>query len=423
MMNLKTIKFLPVLIGLFGLGLFVLPSLNPIFSCVPSAGTIILEKVTNPAGDPTFFNFTTTNLPNSNFQHRSGTLLVWQNIPVGVHTITENPLNGWLLTGASCTSTGGNSHITSIANGVSVNLAADETVTCTFTNTKLGSISGYKFQSVENNDAVEDHQQIGLSDWTIYVDSNDNGILDSGETFTTTDSDGHYEFTNLVADTYVVREVGQPGWTQISPSEGKYVINLSAGQDYTGANFINRKLSNGLTITKTNDKEDSFINPGMDVNYTIVVTNSGEDTLYNVEVADMLPAGFNYKAGSAKVDGVANEPTIAGNTLVWHIGNLPENQSATLVYITTADADVPKGIYTNSAQAEGFNRFEKTISTEEVKSSVEVKIPSVLGETTEITPAVLPNTGGELPIFPLTLTFLGSTLAIIERSARKFLSK
>jgi hypothetical protein len=70
-----------------------------------------------------------------------------------------------------------------------------------------------------------------------------------------------------------------------------------------------------------------------------------------------------------------------------------------------------------------LDRDKKTVSTEKVKSSVEVKIPSVLSETTETGPAVLPNTGGELPIFPLILTFLGSTLAIIERSVRKLLSK
>jgi|GEM_PF-6004411 len=178
-----------------------------------------------------------------------------------------------------------------------------------------------------------------------------------------------------------------------------------------------------LNLTKTNDKEGTFVNPGMDVTYTLVVSNNGEGTIYNVEVTDMLPADFNYKAGSAKVDGVANEPTITGNILVWHIGNLPENQSATLVYIATADTDVPKGIYTNIAQAQGMDRFEKTISTEEVRSSIEVRIPSVLSETTIGTPTVLPITGEEIPVWPLLLTTFGSTLAIIEQIVRKNLSK
>ena len=53
--------------------------------------------------------------------------------------------------------------------------------------------------------------QTAVSDWTIYLDQNQNGRHDIGERFTTTDANGQYEFTNLPEATYYVREELQPG--------------------------------------------------------------------------------------------------------------------------------------------------------------------------------------------------------------------
>ncbi|MFO0076735.1 MAG: hypothetical protein ACK531_10725, partial [Cyanobacteriota bacterium] len=63
---------------------------------------------------------------------------------------------------------------------------------------------------------------------TIYLDSNDNGQLDSGERTTTTSSlDGSYTFTNLVVglgelSTYNIREIVPSGFIQTAPLAGEY---------------------------------------------------------------------------------------------------------------------------------------------------------------------------------------------------------
>ena len=57
----------------------------------------------------------------------------------------------------------------------------------------------------------------GQSGWTIYLDADGNGQLDTGETSTTTAADGSYSFNGLAAGTYNVAEVQQPGWQQTSP--------------------------------------------------------------------------------------------------------------------------------------------------------------------------------------------------------------
>jgi len=85
----------------------------------------------------------------------------------------------------------------------------------------------------------------GLPNWTIYLDNNNNDILDSGDISTTTDINGYYTFTVPLAS-YRVREVNQQDWiqTSISPTN-----KIPDGEDITDVDFGNFKLA---TITGTN---------------------------------------------------------------------------------------------------------------------------------------------------------------------------
>ena len=66
-----------------------------------------------------------------------------------------------------------------------------------------GEVSGVKFNDLDG-DGVFDVGEPGVAGVTVWVDTNNNGILDSGETSTTTASDGFYEF-HLDPGTYVIR--------------------------------------------------------------------------------------------------------------------------------------------------------------------------------------------------------------------------
>lgn len=83
----------------------------------------------------------------------------------------------------------------------------------------------------------------GLLRWTVYLDQNNNGRLDPGEPFTTTDSYGNYSFTGLAAGTYIVREVPQPGWQQTAPTSLFYSATINGGQIITGDDFGNHQVA------------------------------------------------------------------------------------------------------------------------------------------------------------------------------------
>ena len=114
----------------------------------------------------------------------------------------------------------------------SFEVSKDHNIVCTFTNTRYGSISGYKY------DANADGSTNGtLQGWTITLLVNGQSIAT-----TQTDSDGHYSFDHLLPNLYSLVESFQDGWvthwTQIfSPND----VTLSAGQNSTGNDFGNFK--------------------------------------------------------------------------------------------------------------------------------------------------------------------------------------
>jgi Subtilase family/Calx-beta domain/SdrD B-like domain/Domain of unknown function (DUF4114)/Bacterial cadherin-like domain len=77
-------------------------------------------------------------------------------------------------------------------------------------------IRGLQWNDVDG-DGVKDTTETGLKDWKVYLDTNTNGQLDTGEISTTTDTDGNYSFTNLRPGTYTVAEQLQTGWKQTYP--------------------------------------------------------------------------------------------------------------------------------------------------------------------------------------------------------------
>jgi len=69
----------------------------------------------------------------------------------------------------------------------------------------------------------------GLGGWTIFLDDDNDGVLDGGETSTVTTPDGSYWFAGLAADTYTVAEVLQPGWRQSVPGDPSFAYTIALG--------------------------------------------------------------------------------------------------------------------------------------------------------------------------------------------------
>jgi protocatechuate 3,4-dioxygenase beta subunit len=216
--------------------------LSPGYSCsntctlIRDTGTITVDKVTKPSEDTTNFPFTvvsTETNTNESFNLSDQSTPWSMTLPTGVYTVSEGTLpTGWSLSNTSCISDQG----TPITG--TFGLDKGENVTCTFTNTKKGSISGTKWEDM-NGDGDKDAEDLPISGWTIKLDKYADGTF---ETTTTTDANGKYVFDNLIPENYKIMEVAPmgPPWNQSYPSAGyQYSVNLLPGDNLTGKDFGN----------------------------------------------------------------------------------------------------------------------------------------------------------------------------------------
>jgi hypothetical protein len=91
----------------------------------------------------------------------------------------------------------------------------------------LATIAGLVYADLNNNAQREDHEST-LSDRVVYLDTDGDGQLDEGEPQATTDADGWYELTGLMAETtYTVRVV-----TAADEFASSFDVSLEEGEYY-----------------------------------------------------------------------------------------------------------------------------------------------------------------------------------------------
>lgn len=127
----------------------------------------------------------------------------------------------------------------------------------------------------------------------------------------------------LAAGNYVVSESSLSGyeagpWQGDCDTDGS--ITLSLGQS-ANCEITNRDLGINLEIIKSVDDTSPSI--GDILTFTLSTTNSGPDTATNVNVVDILPAGFMYQAGSIAGGDTRADGDPMGVGLQWTINSLP----------------------------------------------------------------------------------------------------
>ncbi len=119
--------------------------------------------------------------------------------------------------------------------------------------TYFSSIRGNVWNDL-NQDANRDNTEPGLEGWQVFLDSNDNGLLDAGERWTYSDGDGNYKFDQVIPNNYKVRELVQTGWQQTFPTGGSHSVAAGPRDTIINADFGNMMTQSGeIRGTKWSD--------------------------------------------------------------------------------------------------------------------------------------------------------------------------
>ncbi|HHP7245753.1 MAG TPA: SdrD B-like domain-containing protein, partial [Elainellaceae cyanobacterium] len=137
---------------------------------------------------------------------------------------------------------------------------------------ELGQISGSVWDDLNGN-GVRDSAEPGLANWTVYLDDNQNGVLDLGESSTITDVEGNYGFQDVAPGTYTVAQSVPPDWTQTFPTMGNIVLLNADFSDEVGTPDLD-----GFTIDNANDSVEGLWH--LSTGRGIQVGHSADDSLY-----------------------------------------------------------------------------------------------------------------------------------------------
>ena len=181
-------------------------------------------------------------------------------VPVGNKTVVEIPQGSYRPFSGGLFPTAGASpaHVVSVLAG--------GTVSSDFPNqiVQVGDISGTVISDT-NGDGIRGASELPMSGISVYVDVNNNLLLDAGEPVRTTDSTGAYSFVGIRAGSYRISEVLPPTYVGATTAPSSVLINVF-NANTTTLNFFNLVPTVGSIAGKVyNDLDGSGTLNGSEV--------------------------------------------------------------------------------------------------------------------------------------------------------------
>lgn len=101
-----------------------------------------------------------------------------------------------------------------------------------------GSITGYVYNDQNGNGGKGDAEP-KLGGWQVYIDANNNGKLNTGETSVKTRSNGNFTFSDVNAGNHRLRITLKDGWKRTAPTNSSFSHNVTVT---AGATAVNKKF-------------------------------------------------------------------------------------------------------------------------------------------------------------------------------------
>lgn len=168
---------------------------------------------------------------------------------------------------------------------------------------------------------------------------------------TTSAADGSYDFTTVTEGYYYLKVERYNYYPETTD-----VFFVERGRTIT--KDIQLMHNRSLLLTKKADTNVAAI--GDIIKYKLNLQNVGIGDANEVRIEDQLPPGFTYINGTSEIsDKGPLEPTKSGDRLIWQVGGLKEDETATLTYMVAVGFETELGDRTNRAFTFGKVSGEK----------------------------------------------------------------
>ncbi|MGF1486998.1 MAG: FG-GAP-like repeat-containing protein [Prochloraceae cyanobacterium] len=220
------------------------------------------------------------------------------------------------------------------------------------------TIAGNVYNDLNANQRRDNVSEPGLQGWTVFIDGNNNKVLDTGEISTLTDVNGNYRFENLQQGTYNVAV--KPSATEVdrwkSSSSPELIpsqsITVNAGQRSTPINFgfetftlagTGNFTNSGQTLgnLESNDVKLGDLDVDLDL-YSFIANNLANQIYINDGKGNFTNSGQTL--GNLESNGVELGDLDGDGDLDAFVAN----NGANLVYLNNG-----QGNFTNSGQTLG----------------------------------------------------------------------
>ncbi len=151
------------------------------------------------------------------------------------------------------------------------------------------SITGYKFNDLNNNGLKDANEQF-LPGWQINLTGN--GTNQSS----TTDANGNYLFTSLSAGTYTVSEVAQNGWVA-GPTGPQQTVNIGEIQAINNVNFGNYFDTTAVDVCDSLNATASKTNAS-DCSWSLSLLQPSDlSGIFAIQITSLSPNQFTIGTG------------------------------------------------------------------------------------------------------------------------------
>ena len=302
-------------------------------------GTIIIKKETNPDGDPAAFEF--FGPEEDSFTLGDGQSHTISGLTPGTHMVSEELTGPWEVDHVSCDDDDSVVDAEGSPGELTVELAAGEIVTCTFTNQRVPT------GTIIINKETDPDGQLAIFDF-----------FGTDEGFSLADGEGH-EIADLPVGTYDITESSAEGWTVdrvecddddsgADPDFLETVTIQLAGQETVICTFFNKQLApetGTIVVEKTTDPandptEFSFSSEALG---EFALSGGGSQSF-----TDLTPGMYGlseaavdgWTLGSATCDDGSTVDLVdleAGETVTCTFHNIRDTETGAIIIAKTTD--------------------------------------------------------------------------------------